>query len=238
MNVLIVGGGGREHALAWKAARSPRVAKVFVAPGNAGTAAEPNVVNVPITAIPALIEFAKSQPIALTIVGPEAPLAAGIVDAFEAAGLRIFGPRREAARLESSKDFAKAFMVRHAIPTAAYRTFAEAADAHAYVRERGAPIVVKADGLAAGKGVVVALTEDEAHAAAWWFGGGMDLTPIYGFADDARHFHRVCRDALAPFGSDLYPRMKHDCDRYFYLRHRQEARGIGGIFYDLSLIHI
>ena len=165
MNVLIVGGGGREHALAWKAARSPRVAKVFVAPGNAGTAAEPNVVNVPITAIPALIEFAKSQPIALTIVGPEAPLAAGIVDAFEAAGLRIFGPRREAARLESSKDFAKAFMVRHAIPTAAYRTFAEAADAHAYVRERGAPIVVKADGLAAGKGVVVAQTEDEAHAA-------------------------------------------------------------------------
>ena len=165
MNVLIVGGGGREHALAWKAARSPRVAKVFVAPGNAGTAAEPNVVNVPITAIPALIEFAKSQPIALTIVGPEAPLAAGIVDAFEAAGLRIFGPRREAARLESSKDFAKAFMARHAIPTAAYRTFTEAAGAHAYVRARGAPIVVKADGLAAGKGVVVAQTEDEAHAA-------------------------------------------------------------------------
>src|SRR6188472_202869 len=155
MNVLIVGGGGREHALAWKAAQSPRVARVFVAPGNAGTGSEPNVVNVPITSVPALVEFAKTQPIALTIVGPEAPLAAGIVDAFEEAGLRIFGPRRDAARLESSKDFAKAFMARHAIPTAAYRTFTDAASAHAYVRARGAPIVVKADGLAAGKGVVV-----------------------------------------------------------------------------------
>jgi phosphoribosylamine--glycine ligase len=165
VNVLIVGGGGREHALAWKAAQSPRVAKVFVAPGNAGTASEPHVVNVPITSIPELIAFAQAHAIALTIVGPEAPLAAGIVDAFEAAGLRIFGPRRDAARLESSKDFAKAFMARHAIPTAAYRTFTEAAAAHAYVRERGGPIVVKADGLAAGKGVVVASTEDDAHAA-------------------------------------------------------------------------
>ena len=165
MNVLIIGGGGREHALAWKVAQSPRVARVFVAPGNAGTGAEPNVVNVPITSVPALVEFAKTQPIALTIVGPEAPLAAGIVDAFEEAGLRIFGPRRDAARLESSKDFAKAFMARHAIPTAAYRTFTDVPSAHAYVRERGAPIVVKADGLAAGKGVVVAQSEDEAHAA-------------------------------------------------------------------------
>jgi phosphoribosylamine--glycine ligase len=165
MNVLIVGGGGREHALAWKVAQSPRVARVFVAPGNAGTGSEPNVVNVPITSVPALVEFAKTQPIALTIVGPEAPLAAGIVDAFEEAGLRIFGPRRDAARLESSKDFAKAFMARHAIPTAAYRTFTDAASAHAYVRARGAPIVVKADGLAAGKGVVVAHNDDEAHAA-------------------------------------------------------------------------
>jgi phosphoribosylamine--glycine ligase len=165
MNVLIVGGGGREHALAWKVAQSPRVARVFVAPGNAGTGSEPNVVNVPITCVPALVEFAKTQPIALTIVGPEAPLAAGIVDAFEEAGLRIFGPRRDAARLESSKDFAKAFMARHAIPTAAYRTFTDAASAHAYVRARGAPIVVKADGLAAGKGVVVAHNDDEAHAA-------------------------------------------------------------------------
>jgi phosphoribosylamine---glycine ligase len=162
---MIVGGGGREHALAWKVAQSPRVARVFVAPGNAGTGAEPNVVNVPITSVPALVEFAKTQPIALTIVGPEAPLAAGIVDAFEEAGLRIFGPQRDAARLESSKDFAKAFMARHAIPTAAYRTFTDAPGAHAYVRERGAPIVVKADGLAAGKGVVVAQREDEAHAA-------------------------------------------------------------------------
>ena len=162
---MIVGGGGREHALAWKVAQSPRVARVFVAPGNAGTGAEPNVVNVPITSVPALVEFAKTQPIALTIVGPEAPLAAGIVDAFEEAGLRIFGPQRDAARLESSKDFAKAFMARHAIPTAAYRTFTDAPSAHAYVRERGAPIVVKADGLAAGKGVVVAQREDEAHAA-------------------------------------------------------------------------
>ena len=165
MNVLIVGGGGREHALAWKVAQSPRVARVFVAPGNAGTGAEPNVVNVPITSLSALVEFAKTQPIALTIVGPETPLAAGIVDAFEEAGLRIFGPRRDAARLESSKDFAKAFMARHAIPTAAYRTFTDAPSAHAYLRERGAPIVVKADGLAAGKGVVVAQSEDEAHAA-------------------------------------------------------------------------
>jgi phosphoribosylamine--glycine ligase len=165
MNVLIVGGGGREHALAWKVAQSPRVARVFVAPGNAGTGSEPNVVNVPITSVPALVEFAKTQPIALTIVGPEAPLAAGIVDAFEEAGLRIFGPRRDAARLEISKDFAKAFMARHAIPTAAYRTFTDAASAHAYVRARGAPIVVKADGLAAGKGVVVAHNDDEAHAA-------------------------------------------------------------------------
>jgi phosphoribosylamine--glycine ligase len=165
MRVLIVGGGGREHALAWKAAQSPRVDKVFVAPGNAGTAADPDLVNVPIDAIPTLIAFAQREAVGLTIVGPEAPLAAGIVDAFRAAGLAIFGPTRAAARLESSKDFAKAFMARHSIPTAAYRTFTSAADAHAYVRASGAPIVVKADGLAAGKGVVVAMQVDEAHAA-------------------------------------------------------------------------
>jgi phosphoribosylamine--glycine ligase len=165
MNVLIVGGGGREHALAWKAAQSPRVARVFVAPGNAGTAADPDLTNVPLEAIATLVAFAKRESVGLTIVGPEAPLAAGIVDAFGAAGLPIFGPTQAAARLESSKDFAKAFMARHAIPTAAYRTFDDAAAAHAYVRERGAPLVVKADGLAAGKGVVVALHEDEAHAA-------------------------------------------------------------------------
>jgi phosphoribosylamine--glycine ligase len=165
MNVLVIGGGGREHALAWKVAQSPRVAKVFVAPGNAGTAREPGLTTVPGSAIADLVAFAQDEQVALTIVGPEAPLAAGVVDAFRAAGLRIFGPTQAAARLESSKDFAKAFMARHGIPTAQYRTFVDAAAARAYVAERGAPIVVKADGLAAGKGVVVATTVAEAHAA-------------------------------------------------------------------------
>ena len=165
MNVLVIGGGGREHALAWKLAQSPRVAKVFVAPGNAGTAREPDLTNVAIADIPGLVEFARGENVALTIVGPEAPLAAGVVDAFRAAGLRIFGPTRAAAQLESSKDYAKAFMARHGIPTAEYRTFTAAADAHAYVDGRGAPIVIKADGLAAGKGVVVAATREEAHDA-------------------------------------------------------------------------
>jgi len=165
MNVLIIGAGGREHALAWKIAQSPRVAKVFVAPGNAGTALEPALVNVAVTATVDLVALAQAEQIALTVVGPEAPLAAGIVDAFRAAGLRIFGPTQAAARLESSKDYAKAFMARHVIPTAAYRAFTAAQEAHAYVAERGAPIVVKADGLAAGKGVVVAARVDEAHAA-------------------------------------------------------------------------
>jgi phosphoribosylamine--glycine ligase len=165
MNVLIIGGGGREHALAWKVAQSPRVTKVFVAPGNAGTAADPDLTNVPIVDIGTLVAFAKREAVTLTIVGPEGPLAAGIVDAFTAADLRIFGPTQAAARLESSKDFAKAFMTRHAIPTAAYGTFTDAAAAHAFVEKRGAPIVVKADGLAAGKGVVVAMREDDAHAA-------------------------------------------------------------------------
>ena len=165
MKVLVVGAGGREHALAWKVAQSPRVAKVFVAPGNAGTAADPDLTNVPIVDIATLVAFAKREAVALTIVGPEGPLAAGIVDVFTAAGLRIFGPTQAAARLESSKDFAKAFMARHGIPTAAYGTFTEAAAAHAFVTSRGAPIVVKADGLAAGKGVVVAMREEDAHAA-------------------------------------------------------------------------
>ena len=165
MNVLVIGGGGREHALAWKLAQSPRVAKVFVAPGNAGTAREPDLTNVAIADIPGLVEFARGENVALTIVGPEAPLAAGVVDAFRAAGLRIFGPTRAAAQLESSKDYAKAFMARHGVPTAEYRTFTAAADAHAYVDGRGAPIVIKADGLAAGKGVVVAATREEAHDA-------------------------------------------------------------------------
>ena len=165
MNVLIVGSGGREHALAWKVAQSPRVSKVFVAPGNAGTGADADLENVPIDDIAALVDFAKREAVALTIVGPEAPLAAGIVDAFRAADLRIFGPTRAAAQLESSKDFAKAFMARHRIPTADYRTFTDATEAHAYVDAHGAPIVVKADGLAAGKGVVVAMDRDEAHRA-------------------------------------------------------------------------
>ena len=164
MNFLVIGGGGREHALAWKLAQSPRVAKVFVAPGNAGTAREPGVANVGLTEIADLVAFAQEHA-AVTVVGPEAPLAAGIVDAFRDAGLPIFGPTREAAQLESSKDYAKAFMVRHGIPTARYETFTDAAAAHRYVDANGAPIVIKADGLAAGKGVVVATTLEEAHAA-------------------------------------------------------------------------
>jgi phosphoribosylamine--glycine ligase len=165
MNVLVVGSGGREHALAWKLAQSPRVARVFVAPGNAGTARDPGLVNVPLTTIDDLVAFAREREVALTVVGPEGPLAAGIVDAFREAGLAIFGPTKAAAQLESSKDFAKAFMTRHGIPTARYETFADAAAAHAYVEAQGAPIVVKADGLAAGKGVVVATTLREAHEA-------------------------------------------------------------------------
>ena len=165
MKILVIGNGGREHALAWKLASSPRVFKVFVAPGNAGTATEEGVSNVPHTSIAALIEFVKEEGIALTVVGPEAPLAAGVVDAFHTAGLRIFGPTRQAAQLESSKDYAKSFMIRHRIPTAAYATFSDAQSAHEYIDRQGAPIVVKADGLAAGKGVVVAKTAEEAHAA-------------------------------------------------------------------------
>ena len=165
MNVLVIGSGGREHALAWKIAQSPRAAKVFVAPGNGGTALEPELTNVDLTEIDALVGFAKTEPIGLTVVGPEGPLAAGVVDAFRAAGLAIVGPTARAAQLESSKDFAKSFMSRHEIPTAAYATFDDAAAAHAYVADQGAPIVVKADGLAAGKGVVVAETLEQAHAA-------------------------------------------------------------------------
>ena len=165
MKVLVIGNGGREHALAWKLAQSPKTTRVYVAPGNAGTALDPDMVNVPITAIPELVKFAEDEQIALTVVGPEAPLSQGVVNAFMAAGLKIFGPTKAAAQLESSKDFAKAFMIRHGIPTAAYATFADADEAHAYVKQQGAPIVIKADGLAAGKGVVVAVTEQEAHDA-------------------------------------------------------------------------
>jgi phosphoribosylamine--glycine ligase len=165
MKVLVVGSGGREHALAWKLAGSPKVQTVFVAPGNGGTAGEPGVRNVPITDLHALADFAAQEKVGLTVVGPEAPLAAGIVDLFRARGLRIFGPTRAAAQLESSKAFAKDFMQRHGIPTAHYATFSHPVPAHEHVRAHGAPIVIKADGLAAGKGVVVALTEEEAHAA-------------------------------------------------------------------------
>ncbi len=165
MKLLVIGSGGREHALAWKLAQSPRVQKVYVAPGNGGTAAEPGLENVLLSAIPELVGFAQRESIQLTVVGPEAPLAAGVVDAFREAGLRIFGPTRAAAQLESSKDFAKQFMVRHAIPTARHATFTRAEEAKAYVERQGAPIVIKADGLAAGKGVVVAATLDEALAA-------------------------------------------------------------------------
>ena len=165
MKILVIGSGGREHALAWRLAQGVRVQKVYAAPGNAGTALEDGVENLPITAIPELVAFAQKNDIHFTVVGPEAPLAAGIVDAFRAAGLKIFGPTQAAAQLESSKDFAKAFMQRHHIPTAAYRTFSDAAAAHAYVEEQGAPIVIKADGLAAGKGVVVAMSKQEAHDA-------------------------------------------------------------------------
>jgi phosphoribosylamine--glycine ligase len=165
MKILVVGSGGREHAIAWRLAQSGRVQVVYVAPGNGGTARERNLQNVPITNLETLAAFAERENVAFTVVGPEAPLAAGIVDLFRARGLRIFGPTKAAAQLESSKDFAKAFMKRHGIPTADYRTFTDAAEARAYVSGRGAPIVVKADGLAAGKGVVVAQTVAEAHAA-------------------------------------------------------------------------
>ncbi len=165
MKILVIGGGGREHALAWKVAQNKAVSRIFVAPGNAGTALNPDMVNVPISSVPDLLKFAQDEGIYLTIVGPEAPLAAGVVDAFKAANLKIFGPTKLAAQLEGSKDFAKAFMLRHGIPTAAYATFTDAKLAHDYVNEQGAPIVIKADGLAAGKGVVVAMTASEAHDA-------------------------------------------------------------------------
>ena len=165
MKLLVIGSGGREHALAWKLAQSPRVQKVFVAPGNGGTASENGVENVSLTGIEELVAFSRKEKIHLTVVGPEAPLAAGIVDAFRDAGQKIFGPTRAAAQLEASKDFAKSFMARHKIPTAAHRTFEAGETAKAYVAERGAPIVIKADGLAAGKGVVVASSVPEAHAA-------------------------------------------------------------------------
>ena len=165
MKVLVIGGGGREHALAWRLAQAQRVSRVYLAPGNGGTAADQRYECIDLAEPAALRAWAQKEKIALTVVGPEAPLAAGVVDEFRAHGLRIFGPTRAAAQLESSKAFSKAFMARHRIPTAEYQTFTDAAAAHAYVDAKGVPIVVKADGLAAGKGVVVAMSTDEAHQA-------------------------------------------------------------------------
>ena len=165
MKVLVIGGGGREHALAWKLKQSEGVSQVFVAPGNAGTARDVDLINLPITDKVALREWVQANGVGLTVVGPEAPLAAGVVDEFRAHGLAIFGPTQQAAQLESSKAFSKAFMQRHGIPTAEYQTFTDPQQAHAYVDAKGAPIVVKADGLAAGKGVVVAMSLAEAHEA-------------------------------------------------------------------------
>jgi phosphoribosylamine--glycine ligase len=165
MKILVVGSGGREHALAWKLAASQRIQMVYVAPGNGGTARDARLENIAINDPAALADFVEREHIGLTVVGPEAPLAAGIVNLFRSRGLKIFGPTKEAAQLESSKDFAKAFMQRHGIPTAKYQSFSDAQQAHAYVDANGAPIVIKADGLAAGKGVVVAMTLDEAHQA-------------------------------------------------------------------------
>ena len=165
MKILVIGSGGREHALAWRLAKAPGLQKVYVAPGNAGTAREAELENLPLTDIEALADFAAREKVHATVVGPEAPLAAGVVDVFRARGLRIFGPTRAAAQLESSKDFAKRFMARHGIPTAKFQTFSDLAAAHAYIDREGAPIVIKADGLAAGKGVVVAMDLAEAHSA-------------------------------------------------------------------------
>ena len=165
MKLLVIGSGGREHALAWRLAKTSGLQKIYVAPGNAGTELEHEIENVNITDPVALADFAEQEKIYLTVVGPEAPLAAGVVNLFRARGLKVFGPTKEAAQLESSKDFAKQFMARHKIPTAAFATFTDVTAAHAYIEKQGAPIVIKADGLAAGKGVVVAMTLAEAHAA-------------------------------------------------------------------------
>ncbi|MDN6323203.1 MAG: phosphoribosylamine--glycine ligase, partial [Halomonas sp.] len=165
MKVLMIGGGGREHALAWKLAQSNQVEQVFVAPGNAGTATEAKLTNVAIDAtdLDGLVAFARDEQIGLTVVGPEAPLVDGVVDRFQVAGLTIFGPTQAAAQLEGSKSFTKDFLARHDIPSADYQTFTEVDPALAYLRKMGAPIVIKADGLAAGKGVIVALSEAEAE---------------------------------------------------------------------------
>jgi phosphoribosylamine---glycine ligase len=197
MKVLVIGSGGREHAMAWKLLASPRVQTVFVAPGNGGTAADVRLHNVPITDFSALADFVQTERIALTVVGPEVPLAGGVVDVFRARGLRVFGPTRAAAQLESSKAFAKAFMKRHGIPTAAYETFSDAAAAHAYVAAKGAPIVIKADGLAAGKGVVVASTLSQAHEAITWMLNHNEADNRLGVQHNAGGARVVIEDFLA-----------------------------------------
>ncbi len=196
MKVLVIGNGGREHALAWKLAQSPKVQVVFVAPGNGGTAADPRLRNVPITEPAALADFARREKITLTVVGPEGPLAAGVVDVFRSHGLRVFGPTQAAAQLESSKAFAKEFMLRHHIPTAVHRTFDAAAAAHAYADVKGAPIVVKADGLAAGKGVVVATTLAQAHEAIDWMLSGSEGDNKLGVQHNASGARVVIEDFL------------------------------------------
>ena len=191
MNILVIGGGGREHALAWKIAQSNKVQKVFVAPGNGGTARDKRLDNIDITDVVALREFAQAHAVELTVVGPETPLAAGVVDEFRAHGLRIFGPTQAAAQLESSKAFSKAFMKRHHIPTADYETFTNAQAAHDYVNAKGAPIVVKADGLAAGKGVVVAMTAAQAHEAIDFMLQGNQLGVSHNEGEDGQALPRV-----------------------------------------------
>ncbi len=191
MKVLVIGGGGREHALAWKLAQSPKVQTVYVAPGNGGTALDKRLQNVNITDVTELRAWAVAEKIAVTVVGPEGPLAAGVVDEFRRAGLRVFGPTQAAAQLESSKAFSKAFMRRHGIPTAAYETFTDPAKAHAYIDQVGAPIVVKADGLAAGKGVVVAMTLAEAHAAVDFMLLDGSLGVVHNAGDDGQALPRV-----------------------------------------------
>jgi phosphoribosylamine---glycine ligase len=191
MKILVIGGGGREHALAWKLAQSPKVQKVFLAPGNGGTALDSRFENLNLATPQELRALAATEKIALTVVGPEAPLAAGVVDEFRLHGLRIFGPTQAAAQLESSKAFSKAFMQRHGIPTAEFATFTDAAAAHAYVDHKGAPIVVKADGLAAGKGVVVAMTLAEAHEAIDFMLLDNKLGVVHNAGDDGKPSARV-----------------------------------------------
>ncbi len=191
MNVLVIGSGGREHAMAWKLAQSSQVQQVYVAPGNGGTALDARLKNIPVTDVVALREWAQANRIDLTLVGPEAPLAAGVVDEFRSHGLRIFGPTKAAAQLESSKAFSKAFMKRHQIPTAEYEAFTDPAAAHAYVNQKGAPIVIKADGLAAGKGVVVAMNLEEAHAAIDFMLIGNALGVVHNAGADGQAVPRV-----------------------------------------------